>query len=90
MKYDVYYMDPYQPQIEAKQLPREFYKKVATVELEDVEDVFEQMNHIDGNTLVSKMYPQLRSMSVGDIIVDETGDACMVHSNGFAQIEFNP
>lgn len=90
MKYDIYYQDPYQCQLTARLLPREFYTKVATVDLKSAEAVFEQMNHIDGTQLISKMYPPLRSMSVGDIVVDENGVAQMCASAGFQPVKFKP
>jgi len=53
------------------------YSKVAEVEVEDLEDLFRRMNVVDGSEceLVGRGPGKLpiRSISVGDVVVDETG-----------------
>lgn len=69
------------------------YNKVATVEAENLDQVFEKTNTIDrfwgdneGVTLEDE-YGRHRSTSTGDVIVDEAGVAHLVKMMGFEVIE---
>lgn len=90
MKFKVFYTDPYQPQHgRAKLLPRSLYKKVATfTDLKSLDEVWRQMNHVDGTEKIAKMHC-LRSMSVGDIIVSDD-KAFIVDAVGFKEVDFKP
>ena len=63
------------------------YKKVAVVEAEDIDAVFELTNHIDSdwteNPGVVAEPGRHRSTSVGDIIVDENGKGAICASLGW-------
>ena len=60
------------------------YTKVALVEADDLEHVFEIGNGIPGGKITR--LEQMHSVSVGDVIRDETGVYHMVQSFGFGVI----
>jgi hypothetical protein len=92
MKYDIYYQDPYVHTFilhpEAQRVTRDRYKKVASIECADLETLFRAMNHDAFHNVIGKMYPQLRSMSVGDVAVDENGVGHLCCSLGWRDVEF--
>lgn len=47
------------------------YDEVAVIEAECLDDLFRKMNVVDGTELPLKM--KIRSMSCGDVAIDETG-----------------
>lgn len=56
------------------------YKKIAIVETNDLEDVFRITNHIDEDwrknpEVLETIGDKFRSTSVGDVVVDEKGEA---------------
>lgn len=76
--------------IEMWSKPDTLYVKVADVETDDLEDVFRATNHIDRpwteNKEVTALFSvRARSTSVGDVIVDATGNKFFVDSCGFKE-----
>ena len=91
MKYTVYHaVNPTFGFGVKPQLPGE-YEKVAEVECSDLEDVFRVTNHIDEawqeNKEVLWSKRPARSTSVGDVIVDDTGDQYYCASVGWEKVE---
>ena len=70
------------------------YKKVATIEAPSLEKVFDIGNlGLEEDSLLAEhitMHSKMRSVSVGDIIVDQVGDAKYVAPIGFEEIPFKP
>jgi len=66
------------------------YQKVAEVECENLEEVFRVTNHIDRswteNPEVKWHAEQVRSTSVGDIVVDEKNNIFSCENIGWVQI----
>lgn len=61
------------------------YKEVATLEEENTDDVFRQMNVVDGTELPVRL--RVRSMSVGDVIINvNEAKAFVVASFGFDEL----
>lgn len=75
MKYRVYYKTVPNFMTTRKFVDLRKYTKVATVEADDVEEVFRMMNAAEGNELCCQL--GVRSMSVGDLVAE-------VPSNGRA------
>ena len=64
------------------------FEHVATVECEDLEDVFALTNHIEHNwttnkEVIWKKSERVRSTSVGDVIIDSTGKKFAVAVTGY-------
>lgn len=55
----------------ADEISREDYVEVVTIRAESPDDVFMQMNAVTGDEIVCQL--RVRSMSVGDLVVDENG-----------------
>jgi hypothetical protein len=52
------------------------YKFIVAIEAKDLEDVFRQMNNVDGTELPAKL--KIRSLSVGDVaVVNGAASLCM-------------
>jgi hypothetical protein len=66
------------------------YTQVATVDAETLDDVFERTNHIDQpwetNPGVTLLGGRARSTSVGDVVVDQDGQAWLCASAGWERI----
>ena len=62
------------------------YQQVAEVS-GDLEEVFRQMNAVDGNELCCQL--RVRSMSVGDIAVDAAGVAHYCQGAGWGRTTFS-
>jgi len=69
--------------------PKE-YQAVAAVEANNIEEVFEKTNHIDKNWAENKgvipIVCQARSTSVGDIVVDDSGNRKICAGQGWKEI----
>lgn len=63
----------------------EHYEHVADLDVEDLDEAFEVGNI--GPEEKYTRYKRMHSVSVGDILVKETGEAFVVASFGFDQIE---
>jgi len=70
--------DEYKPEY------REFYEHVATIEAENLDEVFE-FGNIGPESKIER-HSSMHSVSVGDIIVDENGAAFMVLGIGFGEL----
>lgn len=91
MKFNVYYADPFAYSFSPVLRPREQYKKVTTLEANDLEVVFDEMNHHDVDNHIDRLVARgegIRSLSVGDIVVDEKGVASMCMSFGWEVVPF--
>jgi len=61
------------------------YDEVATVEAPDLDALFREMNAVDGDETCCKL--RVRSMSVGDVAVDDVGQAHFCASAGWDLVE---
>ena len=64
----------------------DLYKKVAEITARNLEDVF-TVSNIGKEQQIKRLAP-MSSISVGDIIVNEDGEAYIVNPIGFQQINF--
>lgn len=64
----------------------EYYTHVANVETDDLERTFDILND-HGQGGFTKINDQMRSLSVGDILIDEDHQAHLVSSVGFVDIQ---
>lgn len=64
----------------------EFWDHVADIEAENIDMVFE-IGNIGPESRITR-YNSMRSISVGDIVVDENGQSMMVDAIGWSEIEF--
>jgi hypothetical protein len=78
----------FMPNAEMIQNAREFYQKVAVIEAENYDDVFAISNIGEEEHLINRLAP-MHSVSVGDVIVDENGNAVFVNMIGFDAVQFN-
>jgi len=73
-------------------IKRRDFIEVAGIEVDSLEEVFRQMNHVDGTEIVSKLGNQrgmpLRSMSSGDIALAEDGKIWFCASVGWREVTF--
>ena len=58
------------------------YKGVATIDTDDKEHAFSVMNGVGDDSIVTRYLPTM-SMSVGDILVTDNGDAFICAAFGF-------
>lgn len=63
----------------------EYYTHVANVDTDNLDKAFELMNLWENPELIENLGPT-RSLSVGDILVDESGKKYMVESCGFWEV----
>ena len=84
MKFTVYYSK------EMDRTPRDLspaaFDKIAEVEGDEPDDVFREMNAVDGTETCCKL--RVRSMSVGDVLVAENGISYLCESAGWKRITF--
>lgn len=64
------------------------YTEVVTTEARGLEELFRAMNVVDGDELPMKL--QCRSMSVGDVAVEEDGTAWLCGMFGWNLVSFDP
>jgi len=64
------------------------YNEVGPIEASCVGETFQLMNAVEGDELCCKM--SVRSMSVGDVVVDESGQAHYCCAAGWGETEFVP
>jgi hypothetical protein len=79
--YTVYYARGFADRNPPATLKLANYAKITAVEATGLEDVFRQMNVVDGTEMPVRIH--CRSMSVGDVVVDEAGAAHFVCSAGW-------
>lgn len=70
--------------IASEALSKGFYNHVANIEANDLEEVFEIGNI--GPASAIKFLGRMSSVSVGDVIIDEMGNKCVVASFGFQEV----
>jgi hypothetical protein len=63
------------------------YKRVAEIEADDLEDAFRRMNAVDGSDIELPRKLGCRSMSVGDIAIDEAGAGHLCAGCGWVKAE---
>jgi hypothetical protein len=77
MRYQVFYrtsfIEPFLPVPETAS--RVSYREIGVVEAHDLEDLFRVMNVVDGSDFEMPQKLRCRSMSTGDIAVDDVGQA---------------
>jgi hypothetical protein len=64
------------------------YDVVGVVEADDLEGLFREMNAVDGTETCCKL--RVRSMSVGDVAVDDEGMAHFCASAGWEAVYVDP
>ncbi len=84
--YKKYIDTTWNPTAETIVAAKSFYKKVATIEAADLEQVFE-IGNIGPEKKITRHAP-MHSVSVGDVIVDATGVAKFVNRLGFTAVAF--
>jgi len=60
------------------------YREVATVESDDLETLFREMNCVDGTETCCRL--RVRSLSVGDVAIDPSGSAFYCASCGWEPV----
>jgi hypothetical protein len=88
MKYTVYYSRLMVSSLaEAPAaVDRAGYRLIGEVEADSLEDLFRRMNAVDGSEIEMPQRLGCRSMSVGDVAVDEEGDAHYCASFGWEPV----
>jgi hypothetical protein len=71
--------------IAAEALSKGFYTHVANIEASDLDEVFE-VGNIGPESAIERLN-RMSSVSVGDVIVDEEGNASVVASFGFEGVD---
>lgn len=71
--------------IAAEALSKGFYTHVANIEASDLEGVFE-IGNIGPESAIERLN-QMSSVSVGDVVIDEDGNASVVASFGFEEVD---
>jgi hypothetical protein len=64
------------------------YQKVAVIQAENFDHVFEISNLGEEEHLITRLSP-MHSVSVGDVLVNEAGKAVFVDNYGFGNVQFN-
>jgi hypothetical protein len=67
---------------------RKWYKMVAVIKADSPEEVFQISNLGNQEDKITRL-DRMRSVSVGDVLVDEFGNAEFVDTFGFKTIKFN-
>lgn len=65
----------------------ENYKPIGIVAADDLEHLFRVMNVVDGSSFEMPQKLRCRSMCVGDVAVDETGQAWYCASAGWERVD---
>lgn len=65
-------------------IDRSFYKHVATIEAQDLDEVF-KISNLGPEESVQR-HGSMRSLSVGDIVIDASGTEFFVASDGFTPV----
>ncbi len=91
MKFSVFYANNFAFSALVPAIPEtvniDDYRRIEPrVDADTLDDVFRQMNVVDGDELPAKL--GIRSMSVGDVIVDNAGLAFIVAPVGFEAVKF--
>jgi len=84
------YLDvTYKPTQELIDNARYLYQTVGFIDAENVDKVFMKGNVWDGyEEDIEHVGVGMRSISVGDLLIDETGDTVVVDRRGFTNINF--
>lgn len=90
MRYDVFYRKS--PSCFVGELPdfvlHRSYQKVTSVDASNLGSVFRIMNIVDDSDFEMPQKLGVRSMDMGDVVVDENGQANIVASAGWRPIKF--
>jgi hypothetical protein len=94
MKFQVYYRTSEEfrnaHKVSANNIDRAHYFKVGNVNAFDLSELFRRMNVVDGSDFElvgrGKRF-HVRSMSVGDIAIDENGNGYLCNNVGWAQFD---
>jgi hypothetical protein len=70
----------------ADKVSREDYVDVATLRAESPDDVFMKMNAVNGDEMCCQL--RVRSMSTGDLVVDENGVVTGCCGCGWREVRF--
>ena len=70
--------------IAAEAMSKGFYNHVANIEANDLDEVFE-IGNIGPESAIERL-GRMSSVSVGDVLVDEAGNASVVASFGFQEV----
>ena|SRR6056300_299131 len=70
--------------IAAEAMSKGFYNHVANIEANDLDEVFE-IGNIGPESAIERL-SRMSSVSVGDVLVDEAGNASVVASFGFQEV----
>ena len=70
--------------IAAEAMKKGFYSHVANIEANDLDEVFE-VGNIGPESAIERL-SRMSSVSVGDVLVDEAGNASVVASFGFQEV----
>lgn len=91
MKFFVYYRDSLRDSYDRNPPKVEgvHFTHVATVDVADVGTVFRVMNTVDGSDFEVPQKIRNRSMSVGDVAVDETGRGFVCCMTGWESVDAN-
>lgn len=84
--YYLYLDTTFRPTVEAIQEARHMYKHVANITANDLDDMF-RIGNIGPESGIERL-SDMKSVSVGDVIVDETNKAHFVQMFGFDPIEW--
>ena len=85
--YTKYLNTTFRPSADRIVSARDMYSKVAVIEATSLEDVFD-IGNIGPESAIERLAP-MHSLSVGDVVVDESGKAMFVDSFGFGEVAFN-
>lgn len=85
--YKLYLDTTWKPTADAILAAKSYYKKVATIDADSLSEVFD-IGNIGPESNITRHAP-MHSVSVGDVIVDESGSATFVDRIGFGSVAFS-
>ena len=83
MTYHVYYLNNMRDSYNVKEFSPKTHRKVVSIKAKGLEDVFRQMNVVDGWEKPTEL--NVRSMSVGDVVV-HNGNIWLCDLSGWRQL----
>ncbi len=94
MKFQVWYRNDQEfrnaHKVSTKNIDPTHYNKVGNVPAFDLAELFRRMNCVDGSDFecvgMGKRF-EVRSMSVGDVAIDENGNGYLCNNVGWAQFD---
>jgi len=69
-----------------KTIDKSGYEEITIIDAKSLSDVFKLMNVVDGDELPTQL--MVRSLSVGDIVVEANGKASLCAPMGWTKVEF--